>query len=147
MQIWKTAIYCYQQFRQSYVRVTVDWIILKLTNTPMMVVVIPFDSTSKIHIPVSWIQWAPPTVILVTIKGANTHFYFRGVLCSWNLKMFYLIVSLFSSKSYNDIFHFYCFAWTQKFRGDLKWKSEKQSLEVVAASGSGCQIIENQKFY
>ena len=47
------AIYCRQQFRQSYVRVTLDWVILKLTNTPMMVVGIPFDSTSKIHIPVS----------------------------------------------------------------------------------------------
>ena len=43
-----------------------------------MVVGIPFDSTSKIHIPVSWIQWAPPTVILVTIKGANTHFFEGG---------------------------------------------------------------------
>ena len=72
------AIYCRQQFRQSYIRVTLDWVILKLTNTPMMVVGIPFDSTSKIHIPVSWIQWAPPTVILVTIKGANTHFFEGG---------------------------------------------------------------------
>ena len=147
MQIWKTAIYCYQQFTRSYVRVTLYWKILKFTNAPLMLVGILFDSTPKIHIPVSWIQWAPPIVILVSKKGGNTHFYFRGVLCSWNLKMFYLIVSLFSSKSYNDIFHFSLFAWTQKFRGDLKWKSEKQSLEVVAASGSSCQIIENQKFY
>ena len=121
MQIWKTAIYCYQQFRQSYVRVTVDWIILKLTNTPMMVVVIPFDSTSKIHIPVSWIQWAPPTVILVTIKGANTHFFEEvRKTGGGRLELFYSIVSLFSSKLYNEIFIFpYLHELKKVRRGDL----------------------------
>ena len=114
MQIWKTAIYCYQQFTRNYVRVTLYWKILKFTNAPLMVVGILFDSAPKIHIPVSWIQWAPPIVILVSKKGGNTHFYLRGVLCSWNQKMFYSIVSLFSNKSHNDIFHFSLFAWTQK---------------------------------
>ena len=49
----KTTIYSYQQFTRIYVRVTLEWEMLNLTNTPMMVVGIPFDSTPKIHIPVS----------------------------------------------------------------------------------------------
>ena len=119
MRIWKMAIYSYQQFTRSYVRVTVDWEILKLTNTPMMVVGIPFDSTPKIHIPVSWIQWAPPNVILVSEKGGNSHFFERGFM-QLNLELFYSIVSSFSSKSYNDIFHFSLFAWAQKnLDGDI----------------------------
>ena len=43
-----------------------------------MVVGIPFDSTPEIHIPVSWIQWAPPIAILVSKKGGNTHFFWEG---------------------------------------------------------------------
>ena len=50
-----------------------------------MIFGIPFDSTRKIHIPVSWIQWAPPIVILVSKKGGNTHFFwegfYAGILC------------------------------------------------------------------
>ena len=121
MQIWKTAIYCYQQFRQSYVRVTVDWIILKLTNTPMMVVVIPFDSTSKIHIPVSWIQWAPPTVILVTIKGANTHFFEEvrktGGGVGWNCFIRLLVCSAVSCTMKFSSF-LICMSW-KRLEGEI----------------------------
>ena len=45
-----------------------------------MVVGIPFHSTPEIHIPVSWIQWAPPIAILVSKKGGNTHFFERGFM-------------------------------------------------------------------
>ena len=62
-------------------------------------------------------------MIVVTKKGANTHFLGGDFM---QLELFYSIVSWFSSKSYNYIFQFSLFAWAEKrlegeiFNGSLK---------------------------
>ena len=50
-------------------------------------------------------------MILVTKKGANTHFFEGGFM---KLELFYSIVIWFSSKWYNYISQFSLFAWAEK---------------------------------